>query len=424
MADFFVSRNKADKAWAVWIAWQLEAAGYSVIVQDWDFRPGSNFALKMHEAIANSKRTIAVLSPDFLKSEYTAPEWAAAFAADPTGAEQKLVPVRVRPCEPKGLLQATVYIDLVNQDAAGAQRELLDGLKRRRAKPSTAPPYPGQGSRRQPKFPGSTPDPTSPRRTAAAKGTTATRRVGEGTGQSLTPAEAKARIDEHAWGVRRDRGFGWTGDAWLGAVVVPERQDTPYIDVLDLGNGKLRDAIGALALVGNSAIFRRDKPTTEAEKLDHLFFEQTGHRMRGVEASLQVHTDGTLVYRAAIGRRGSAADHSLAASHLIDEHAVRRAIAAFVAFAASFYKLRRRDPGSVYLGVSLSDIGQKHFGRLPSYPMDRFTIGSPRVDDPLRVPDDPLKISKAQLAKPSAVAQTAVAYIARAFRLENAYFTP
>ncbi len=83
--DFFISRNKADQKWAVWIAWQLEEAKYSAVVQDWDFGSGNNFALKMHEAIATSQRTIAVLSPDFLKSEFTAPEWAAAFAQDPRG---------------------------------------------------------------------------------------------------------------------------------------------------------------------------------------------------------------------------------------------------------------------------------------------------------------------------------------------------
>ena len=35
--DFFISHNKADKAWAEWIAWELEAAGYSTILQAWDF---------------------------------------------------------------------------------------------------------------------------------------------------------------------------------------------------------------------------------------------------------------------------------------------------------------------------------------------------------------------------------------------------
>ena len=32
-ADFFVSYTSADRAWAEWIAWQLEQAGYQVIVQ-------------------------------------------------------------------------------------------------------------------------------------------------------------------------------------------------------------------------------------------------------------------------------------------------------------------------------------------------------------------------------------------------------
>ena len=36
-ADFFVSYTSADRAWAEWIAWQLEAEGYTVVVQAWDF---------------------------------------------------------------------------------------------------------------------------------------------------------------------------------------------------------------------------------------------------------------------------------------------------------------------------------------------------------------------------------------------------
>ena len=39
--DFFVSFNQADRAWATWIAWALEEAGYSVWFQDWDFRPAT-----------------------------------------------------------------------------------------------------------------------------------------------------------------------------------------------------------------------------------------------------------------------------------------------------------------------------------------------------------------------------------------------
>ena len=41
--DFFVSYTKADKAWAVWIAWIVEEMGFRAMVQDWDFRPGTNW---------------------------------------------------------------------------------------------------------------------------------------------------------------------------------------------------------------------------------------------------------------------------------------------------------------------------------------------------------------------------------------------
>jgi len=96
MPDFFISYTAADKAWAEWIGWTLEDAGFSVTLQAWDFVPGSNFALEMQRAAATAPRTIAVLSPDYLKSRFAAPEWAAAFAQDPEGLKRSLVPVRVR----------------------------------------------------------------------------------------------------------------------------------------------------------------------------------------------------------------------------------------------------------------------------------------------------------------------------------------
>src|SRR5512132_1862861 len=135
--DFFVSYSGADRAWAEWIAWVLEEAGYTVVLQAWDFRPGSNFVLEMQQAAAQAERTIAVFSPDFLASRFTAPEWAAAFARDPTGALGLLLPVRVRECEPKGLLPQISYIDLLGVDDKDIARErLLAGVKRGRAKPA------------------------------------------------------------------------------------------------------------------------------------------------------------------------------------------------------------------------------------------------------------------------------------------------
>ncbi|MGQ0774795.1 MAG: toll/interleukin-1 receptor domain-containing protein [Pseudonocardiales bacterium] len=46
--DFFVSYTQADRAWAEWIAWLLEADGYRVLVQAWDMVAGSNWISLMN----------------------------------------------------------------------------------------------------------------------------------------------------------------------------------------------------------------------------------------------------------------------------------------------------------------------------------------------------------------------------------------
>jgi TIR domain/Effector-associated domain 9 len=145
MKDFFVSYNKADKQWAEWIAWQLEEAGYSVIIQAWDFRPGGNFVLEMQKAATESHQTIAVLSEAYLKASFTQPEWAAAFASDPQSLKRKLLPVRVKKCELTGLLAPLIYVDLVDLEASAAQQTLLGALVAR-AKPEKSPGFPGSSA--------------------------------------------------------------------------------------------------------------------------------------------------------------------------------------------------------------------------------------------------------------------------------------
>ena len=142
MKDFFISYNKADKAWAEWAAWVLEEAGYSVIVQAWDIRPGGNFVLEMHKAAAETQKTVAVLSENYLLAAFTGSEWAAAFLRDPKGEERQLIPIRVGKCEPKGLLAGIVYVDLVGLSEDDARVSLLGGFSER-GKPASPPHFPG-----------------------------------------------------------------------------------------------------------------------------------------------------------------------------------------------------------------------------------------------------------------------------------------
>jgi TIR domain len=152
--DFFISYTTVNRPWAEWIAVQLEAAGYTTVLQAWDFRPGQDFLHQMQQATSKAGRTIAVLSPAYFGSEFGEAEWRAAFAKDPTGELGLLVPVRVQECKPPGLLAGRVYIDLVDTDEPTAKQRLLEGVGEAGVRPTTAP-FPGTPAKR---FPGQGPE--------------------------------------------------------------------------------------------------------------------------------------------------------------------------------------------------------------------------------------------------------------------------
>ncbi|HKR50997.1 MAG TPA: toll/interleukin-1 receptor domain-containing protein [Pseudonocardiaceae bacterium] len=106
--DFFVSYTRSDQRWAEWIGWVLEADGFRVVMQAWDFGPGSHFVAGMHEALRRSPRTVVVLSAAYLTSVFAAAEWQAAWAVDPAGRGRRLLGFRVEDCDREGLLRQLV----------------------------------------------------------------------------------------------------------------------------------------------------------------------------------------------------------------------------------------------------------------------------------------------------------------------------
>lgn len=174
--DFFVSYAQPDRPWAEWIAWTLEDASYRVLIQAWDFTPGSNWVRGMDEGVAAASRTIAVLSAAYARSVYGAAEWQAAWASDPTGAARKLVVARVEDCPRPGLLSQVVSLDLFGTAQDTARADLLRtaelAVSGGRAKPATAPHFPTspQAGPPPPPFPPTQPD--------AGTGTTSTPAAG------------------------------------------------------------------------------------------------------------------------------------------------------------------------------------------------------------------------------------------------------
>jgi TIR domain/NB-ARC domain len=161
-ADFFVSYTSADRSWAEWIAWQLEADGYQVVVQAWDFTPGHDWAHEMQQATTKAERIVAILSAAYLRSGHGEAEWRAFYAKDPGGERGLLLPVRVSEVEPPGLLTTRIYVDLIGLDTNSARAALLAAAHGARGKPTEEPEFPG-GRRSQvsaieaPRFPGELP---------------------------------------------------------------------------------------------------------------------------------------------------------------------------------------------------------------------------------------------------------------------------
>jgi hypothetical protein len=146
MKDFFISYNKPDRQWAVWIAWTLEDAGYAVTIDEWDFRAGGNFVREIDKALSECHKIVAILSRNYVeKGNYTYAEWAAAYAEDPKGEKRKLIPVRIEECNPEGILKQIKYIDFtlfIKEEEKEKARDLLLDELRKRGKPSQEPGFP------------------------------------------------------------------------------------------------------------------------------------------------------------------------------------------------------------------------------------------------------------------------------------------
>ncbi len=149
--DFFISYTQADRRWAEWVAWELQEAGYACIYQAKDFAPSQSFMQRMRQALSEARHVVAILSDDYLSSEFAGAELDAALAADPRGLRAKLIPVRIAECTPDDLLRTRIYIDLVGKDQKLARHDLLSGIEAVRATMSLvgalrfrdAPFYPG-----------------------------------------------------------------------------------------------------------------------------------------------------------------------------------------------------------------------------------------------------------------------------------------
>lgn len=147
MKDFFLSYTSHDRGWAEWIAWILEEAGYTVVIQAWDFKAGEDFVRLMNKALRETRKVIAVLSQEYFEAKYTNAEWRAAFAKDPDGRERLLLPILIRRCQLPPLLEARISVDLVGLGEEDATAMIIRAADESHGRPVSRPGFPGAGVR-------------------------------------------------------------------------------------------------------------------------------------------------------------------------------------------------------------------------------------------------------------------------------------
>jgi hypothetical protein len=155
--DFFVSHAGADRAWAEWVAWQLDEAGYTVELDVWDWAAGRNFITAISDALDRCDRVVALFSAAYFERErYTTEEWSAAALHVPGTGEGRLVPVRVEDvpaAEMPGVLRPPVFKDLFGVGEGQARQVLLEAVKGPQ-RPDRQPVFPGRGTPGETSHPG------------------------------------------------------------------------------------------------------------------------------------------------------------------------------------------------------------------------------------------------------------------------------
>jgi hypothetical protein len=109
--DYFISRSSVDAAFASWIGKLIAAQGKTYVDQSEHFGH-EDFMNAMHRAFLSGARVVALYSQSYLDSKYCVHEATQALKGDPANEQQRLIPLRIEPCAPLGMLDIT-YTDLL-----------------------------------------------------------------------------------------------------------------------------------------------------------------------------------------------------------------------------------------------------------------------------------------------------------------------
>jgi len=143
--DAFISYSQKDSDWVRGtLLPRLEGEGLRVCVDFRDFDIGATSLENMENAVKNSRKTLLVLTPNWVASEWTAFESILLQTKDPIGRGRRLLPLMVEPCALPDRLQIFTYLDLAKPAEFDFEMQrLLSAIRSSPQRP--APTQPAEG---------------------------------------------------------------------------------------------------------------------------------------------------------------------------------------------------------------------------------------------------------------------------------------
>lgn len=128
--DVFVSYSHMDKPWVYnWLLPRLEQAAIRVCIDFRDFDVGIPILVNIERAIERSNKTLLILTPNWVSSEWTSFEALLTQTTDPSGLRRRVLPLLLEPCEPPRRVSVFTYADFTQPEKWNVQlARIIDAL--------------------------------------------------------------------------------------------------------------------------------------------------------------------------------------------------------------------------------------------------------------------------------------------------------
>jgi len=240
---------------------------------------------------------------------------------------------------------------------------------------------------------------------------------------SITTSQSSSHIQKHIKFLKS------TGScaSYLVAVVVPSDQREQYISTMELSKNEEKETFQQAALFGETAIFSLRRGLDFVDEREHLELRQIGSDDKPYTI-LAFHPDGTLAWMSCLDNE-QGQGYNLFDYHVIDERKLQSKLTAFYCYASWFYQrlsANKRPIFSLYTTVALFNEQGKKLGKRPSFPPNSMSIGMgfENQQNPLVIPQQPLKIAFAKLIETQKLSQELMNLIVRAYKAEGLYYEP